>query len=307
MRPWFRAASRWSLPVVAAALLHLGADAQELSREARIDSGQAEPAPPPDERDAYVAKVCSLIAREAEKQGLPKGFFARLIWQESRFRAGAISPKGAQGIAQFMPGTARERGLADPFNPTEALAASADFLAELRREFGSVGLAAAGYNAGPNRVRLWRAGRSGLPGETRAFVYKITGHWAEDWLADGFVSPKFVLAPATSFEAGCRSLGRGAPASPITAPFEQQPLLPWGVLITSHFSQAQAQASLERLKRAHAIVADHERIDIARRRNAARGRRAMYEVMLGVGSRSDGTDLCGRLRRDGGICMVVKN
>jgi soluble lytic murein transglycosylase-like protein len=65
-----------------------------------------------------------------------------------------------------MPATARWRGLADPFDPLEAIAQSAKLLRDLRREFGNLGLAAAAYNAGPGRVRDWLAGRRGLPRET---------------------------------------------------------------------------------------------------------------------------------------------
>ena len=61
--------------------------------------------------------LCRLIDDAAKAQGLPAAFLTRLIFQESSFRAGVTSPAGAQGVAQFMPGTARERGLADPFDP----------------------------------------------------------------------------------------------------------------------------------------------------------------------------------------------
>jgi Transglycosylase SLT domain len=91
------------------------------------------------------------------------------------------SRAGAQGIAQFMPGTARWRGLSDPFEPTEALYESARWLGELRNQFGNWGLAAAAYNAGPRRVRDWIAGRGQLPRETRAYVRVITGRAAEEW------------------------------------------------------------------------------------------------------------------------------
>ena len=81
-----------------------------------------------------------------------------------------MSRAGAQGVAQFMPATARWRGLADPFDPVEAIAKSAKLLRDLRRDFGNLGLAAAAYNAGPARVRDWLAGRRGLPRETRPCV-----------------------------------------------------------------------------------------------------------------------------------------
>ena len=81
-----------------------------------------------------------------------------------------------------MPGTAAERSLLDPFNPVEALPKSAAFLAELRDRFGNLGLAAAAYNAGPQRVRDFVAGSRGLPAETRNYVLAVTGHPIEEWL-----------------------------------------------------------------------------------------------------------------------------
>src|SRR5215469_6224735 len=74
------------------------------------------------------SEVCRTLEQAAAENGLPVEFFARVIWQESRFNAFAVSNKGAQGIAQFMPRTAGARGLLDPFNPIEALHHSAAYL-----------------------------------------------------------------------------------------------------------------------------------------------------------------------------------
>lgn len=112
---------------------------------------------------------------------LPVGYFLRLIRQESGFNPNSISAAGAQGIAQFMPATAFDRGLKDPFDPAEALPKSAELLNELRDHFGNLGLAAAAYNAGPERVQRWLAGKSQLPQETIDYVRLITGHDAVDW------------------------------------------------------------------------------------------------------------------------------
>jgi hypothetical protein len=112
---------------------------------------------------------------------LPVGYFLRLIRQESGFNPNSVSRAGAQGIAQFMPATAYDRGLKDPFDPAEALPKSAELLTELRDHFGNLGLAAAAYNAGPERVHKWLAGKSQLPQETIDYVRVITGHDAADW------------------------------------------------------------------------------------------------------------------------------
>lgn len=112
---------------------------------------------------------------------LPVGYFLRLIRQESGFNPNSVSPAGAQGIAQFMPTTAFDRGVRDPFDPAEALPKSAELLHELRDHFGNLGLAAAAYNAGPERVHKWLAGKSPLPQETIDYVRVITGHEAAEW------------------------------------------------------------------------------------------------------------------------------
>jgi soluble lytic murein transglycosylase-like protein len=83
------------------------------------------------------------LEQAAAENALPLEFFARVIWQESRFNARALSSKGAKGIAHFMPGTAHWHGLRNPFNPIEALRHSAGYLRELRERFGNLGLAAA--------------------------------------------------------------------------------------------------------------------------------------------------------------------
>jgi len=76
-------------------------------------------------RPVTVGRICHLIEVHADRHGLPRDFFARLIWKESRFDPDAVSPAGAEGIAQFMPGTAELRGLVDPFDVESAIPASA--------------------------------------------------------------------------------------------------------------------------------------------------------------------------------------
>ena len=127
---------------------------------------------------------CDALIEAAESSDIPVAFFARLLWQESRFQAFEVSRVGAQGVAQFMPATAAEVGLDDPFDPFKAMPASARFLRKLHDEFGNLGLAAAAYNAGSGRIQKWLTGRSALPRETRDYVRIITGNNAENWLEE---------------------------------------------------------------------------------------------------------------------------
>jgi Transglycosylase SLT domain len=128
--------------------------------------------------------ICEAVKAAAEDNDIPIGFFVRLLWQESRFKATEVSSAGARGIAQFMPQTAVEVGLRDPFDPLQAIPASAKFLRKLHNQFGNLGLAAAAYNAGGGRIEKWLSRRSTLPKETRAYVKIITGHKAEAWIEE---------------------------------------------------------------------------------------------------------------------------
>src|SRR4051812_28348435 len=149
-----------------------------------------QPPPAADTRQS----ICLMVEAAARANDLPVEFFARVIWQESRFQPGVVGPRTrsgerAQGIAQFMPRTAAERGLLDPFDPVQALPKSAEFLRELADQFGNLGLAAAAYNAGPQRVRDWLSGRRTLPAETQNYVQAITGISADEWAKSGKREP----------------------------------------------------------------------------------------------------------------------
>jgi hypothetical protein len=139
-------------------------------------------APKPPEQNSP-QDVCETLAASAQQHRLPVAFFGNLIFQESGLKPRVVSRAGARGIAQFMPKTARSVGLKDPFNPRQALPASARFLRGLLHRFGNnYGLAAAAYNAGPGRVSRWlKRGGGALPRETRNYVVKITGKPADAW------------------------------------------------------------------------------------------------------------------------------
>ena len=129
------------------------------------------------EHDAF--DICQALRDVSRKHGLDAGFFTRLIWQESRFDPNALSPAGAQGIAQFIPSTAKLRGLNAAYNPADALDHSAQYLVKLVDRFGNAGLAAVAYNGGETRAANFVARTNGLATETINYVDIITGHSAE--------------------------------------------------------------------------------------------------------------------------------
>src|SRR5262245_3439309 len=126
-------------------------------------------------------EICDTLIEAARNNDLPAHFFIRLLYQESSFRPYAISSAGALGIAQFMPETANDRRLDNPFDPIQAIPASARLLRDMAQKFGNLGLAAAAYNAGPRRIEDWLAKRGQLPQETQAYVKTITSWPAETW------------------------------------------------------------------------------------------------------------------------------
>ena len=134
-------------------------------------------------------EICDTLITSAQSNQLPIPFFIRLLFQESGFKPDVISRAGAQGIAQFMPETASRVGLENPFDPMQAIAASARLLRVLVNQFGNLGLAAAAYNAGPRRIQDWLAHKGKLPDETLHYVKTITGRPAENWKAATAVTP----------------------------------------------------------------------------------------------------------------------
>ena len=258
--------------------------------------------------------MCLMIESAARASNLPLEFFARVIWQESRFQPDAVGPvtRGggrAQGIAQFMPGTANERGLLDPFNPVQALPKSAEFLDELRTQFGNLGLAAAAYNAGPRRVQEWLAGTGGMPQETRNYVSAITGSTVEEWAA----ARQGGKMPEPRPPSNCRELMallKRAP-NPFVAGLEQRITLSaaklWGVQLAAGFSRDKALAMYARaMKRLGAVIGDQDP-SLLSSVMRSRGPRAFYQVRIGADTRPAADDLCNRIRKAGGACFVLRN
>ena len=259
-----------------------------------------------EERQTYAASVCTTIAARADENGLPPAFMARLIWKESLFDPGAVSPRGAQGIAQFMPGTAAMRGLADPFDTQTALAASAAYLAELRKGLGNLGLAAAAYNAGEDRVRRWIAGTGGLPYETQDYVMSITGRSHDEWKAEGadFVIP--AVGKTGDFGDQCQALVMRE-LSPQQASGTRVAWKPWGVVLAGGFSEQRALLAFRTIRGRYPSLLKAEEPLVLYKRNRSMGRRKMVRVVVGRNSRAEADGLCARITAAGGACLVEKN
>jgi hypothetical protein len=263
------------------------------------DKPAAAPNNPPTADD-----ICRAVEEDAAANELPVEFFARVIWQESRFNALAVSPKGAQGIAQFMPRTADWRGVADPFDPIESLRNSASYLRDLKTKFGNLGLAAAGYNAGPGRVSEWLAGKRVLPNETRNYVAIITG-----WTADDWASPSPPKTAETTIPQGvpCTRL-----ANLILAPKEEAQRIAsyvprWGMQLTANWSESSAWAIYRAIQKKYPVLIGDREPVVIRSRGIGLGSALRYNIRIADDNRGYLEKFCSKLIAAGGACVVLRN
>jgi Transglycosylase SLT domain len=249
-------------------------------------------------------QTCSTIQRAAADNGLPVDFFAKLIWQESRFDPGAHSPAGAQGIAQFMPRTAFLRGLTNAFDPVEALRESASYLRELKTTFGNLGLAAAAYNAGPGRLSRWLSGKNSLPQETVEYVQIVTGKPIEEWSSD--LSSKWdgVALPK---EVPCSTLARlSTEPSSHDMPVPPPTWAPWGVQLLGNWTQGEVLASYEKLRRRHlAVLRDKDPLIVVTYGPSGMSKR--FLVRVAENTRQEAEQVCSKFQQEGASCFAVRN
>jgi hypothetical protein len=253
------------------------------------------------------SSICQVAESAAVANGLPFEFFIQVIWRESRFRTDAVGPvtrggQRAQGIAQFMPMTAAERLLQDPFDPVQALPKSAEFLRDLRAEFGNLGLAAAAYNAGPQRVRDWLAGKRTLPSETQTYVRMVTGRSAQEW-----VRPEQNVSTLTiPRDVSCAGMAKLVPrpqSPPTVAPARPTP--GWLVQLIGDRSEIRALTMYHQLQKKHeALLGIYEPV---LNRTTLGGAPIWTRVRIDANTRQAAETLCSRLRAAGESCLVQRN
>lgn len=173
----------------------------------------------PASTEARRFRLYPLISQVACEAGIPVGLFDALVSQESRYNLAALSPKGAMGLTQLMPGTAQALGVVDPWLASANLRGGARYLRQQLDEFGRVDLALAAYNAGPGRVR----GRGRIPpiSETIGYVRAVTRAWSASLIRTptliAVASPPPSLPPA-------RRRGRVAELVAYTFPSVSNPM-----------------------------------------------------------------------------------
>jgi hypothetical protein len=253
----------------------------------------------------YDRDLCAAIEHFAHENDLPSDYFARLIWRESRFQASATSPKGARGIAQFMPETAKLRGLSDSFDVLESLKLSAQYLDELRTRFGNLGLATAAYNAGEQGLAGYLDTGS-LPLETRSYVLAVTAYTIDQWKDH----PPDIAAPPLDrdkpFAEACQSLAERRSLVD-TASVQRGGWSPWGAQLAAHSNDAVA------LRLFAAVVSElppslaTEQPVVVRLRDKSFGFRPRYAARIGRQTRAEAENVCSFVRKAGNACTVFRN
>lgn len=274
--------------------------------------------------------TCFLLKEVAVQYDLPTPLFTRLIWQESRFRPEAVSPVGAKGIAQFMPATAAEWGLKDPFDPIQALPASAAFLRDLMDQFGNFGLAAAAYNGGQGRLGRWLKGKGGLPKETRNYVIQITGRTAEHWaradeatphpealeIQDCHVRPlRRAIADIREEErlkregypsVASANAARGLEPDGTPMPPKREATM-WVALLTGTWSEKKAHSVYASLQKKYPKVLGKRSPKVRVARADGKKAKPKAHVRLVAQTRKEAEELCERLKEAGGACVVKQD
>ena len=171
-------------------------------------------------------------------------------------------------------------------------------------QFGNLGLAAAGYNAGPGGVSAWLAGKRTLPDETRNYVAIITG-----WTVDEWASPSPPPKAETTIPQGvpCTRL-----AHLILAPKDKAQQIAthvprWGAQLTSNWSESRAWETYRMLQRQYAsLIGDREPI-VLRGRLPGMGSVSRTIIRIGDDNRAPLDTLCNKLIAAGGACVVLRN
>ncbi len=260
----------------------------------------------PTDPEATQKALCNLIETAATDNDIPVGFFTRLIWKESRFRHDAVSPKGAQGIAQFMPGTAMERGLEDPFDAVTAIPASANLLFDLNATL------AISASPPPPTTPAATASTNGstmpppFPTRRATTCSRSPACPADKW-ADPGCRPNTSRKCRRS-EKDCLKLAALLKSDPALAlaPDIESAHAPWGVQVAGGFSKTRAiDAYMQLSKRFASLFADRPPMIIGGRM-PGRGPRSFYRIRVPVETRAEGEDFCGKLKRAGGSCVVLK-
>ncbi|QUJ77167.1 lytic transglycosylase domain-containing protein [Sulfitobacter albidus] len=255
----------------------------------------------------FVYDTCNAIKVFSDRHGLNTDFFARLIWQESRFDPNALSPANARGIAQFIPSTARLRGLKDPYNPADALEHSAQYLAEMVRRYGNEGMAAIGYNGGERRAEGFLEGK-GLARETVNYVPIITGLSAEQWRDAPPKDLDMRLDKTKPFIEACREMAKNRRLTPVKLPKPPPPAIkPWGVQLGFGTSKDAAKAKIGRATGACRAPLNREKLDLIFVKNRVSGKNGYYFGRVGRDTRRGAMRLCDELKRRGCRCLVVQN
>ena len=274
-------------------VLPLQLDAEPTDDFERISPERAKP--------VDIARICALIESSANANGLPPAFLARLIWKESRFDPGFVARTGERGIAQFQPGLAFKLGLRDSFDVEESVPALAAHLAGLRDRFGNIGLAAAAWQTGEQRVSHWLEKGGYLPIRTEDYLLAVLGELP-------IVYRKATVVDVPPLQEG-REFAQSCPAIPDlgdTILLNDADRPAWGAQVAGHFSRDTAMKQWDLLKQRHpALLRDAEPAVFSARSHLGRNR--LYVVQIGAENQREAKAFCDRMRAEGGACVVTRN
>lgn len=224
------------------------------------------------------AALVDMAEQTARRHGLRPELVHAVILAESRYDPRALSHKGAMGLMQLMPGTARRYGVADPWSPSDNVDGGVRYLRDLMRQFEDLELALAAYNAGENAVL--RYGRAIPPfAETEVYVERVKGFYGR--LQSGSSVAKLITR------------GSGVGSTRLSG---------WGVILGSYFDRKQARAVINDHRSALRSVTKRGRPTVVKREREG-GQR--YAALLVGMNEKDAGAACKLLWSRGAYCLTL--
>lgn len=275
-------------------ILPLQLDARPTDEFERISPEKAKP--------VDTGRICDLIASAAGRNALPPAFLARLIWKESRFDTGLVARSGERGIAQFRTGLAFKRGLRDSFDAEQAIPALAEYLAELRDRFGNIGLAAAAWDTGEEKLARWLEKGGFLPIRTEDYLLAVLGELPIVYRRPETQVSVQPLQVGQPFGESCRAI----PQLGDTILLNDAERPAWGAQIAGHFNRETALRQWELLKDRHPALLNGLEPAVFSARSHL-GRTRVYVVQIAAENQAEAMAFCDRMRAEGGACVVTRN
>ena len=250
-----------------------------------------------------VSKVCDLIRTSADTYKLPEPFLARLLWTQSEFHPDAADTSGGVGVARLTSSVARDFQIDDRRNIDRSIPAAAAYVARLKARFGNEGLAAAAFNVGEDNFAAWMGGdRKSMPVPTDNFVYEVTGQNAEVFLNPSYRDQEPPPLTSAAADRSCKDMPKMGIAAQNRVDHERL----WSAIVAGSWRRSTVIRQWTGFADSHRAATENLQPSI-QKWSTPLGRAGVYAAKVYTQDRVAAENVCDRLHRVGGACIVMRN